>query len=98
MATKATGATKSGSFRCTECGWQSLKWVGRCAECQAWGTVISSAENEGIARTVRAVQISDARIARPITEISSDASTHWATGIGEFDRVLGGGLVPGASI
>ena len=30
----------SPSFRCTECGWTSLKWVGRCGECQRWGTVV----------------------------------------------------------
>ncbi|WP_291056803.1 DNA repair protein RadA [Herbiconiux sp.] len=93
MATKSTSA-----YRCTECGWQSIKWVGRCGECQSWGTVVSAAENEGISRAVRATVLDQARIARPITEISSDVAAHWATGIGEFDRVLGGGLVPGAAI
>ncbi|MFB2554583.1 DNA repair protein RadA [Herbiconiux liangxiaofengii] len=92
-------ATKSASaYRCTECGWQTAKWVGRCGECQSWGTVVSAAENEGISRAVRATVLDSARIARPITEISSDVAAHWATGIGEFDRVLGGGLVPGAAI
>jgi DNA repair protein RadA/Sms len=86
------------AYRCTECGWQSVKWVGRCGECQAWGTVVSSAENEGIARTVKAAKLSETRIAQPITEISTEAASHWATGIDEFDRVLGGGLVPGATI
>ncbi|GAA2247337.1 DNA repair protein RadA [Herbiconiux moechotypicola] len=93
MATKSTSA-----YRCTECGWQTAKWVGRCGECQSWGTVVSSAENEGISKAVRATVLDAARIARPITEISSDVASHWATGIGEFDRVLGGGLVPGAAI
>jgi DNA repair protein RadA/Sms len=88
----------STAYRCTECGWQTAKWVGRCGECQSWGTVVSSAENEGISRAVRATVLDQARIARPITEISSDVAAHWATGIGEFDRVLGGGLVPGAAI
>ncbi|WP_440710198.1 DNA repair protein RadA [Herbiconiux sp. YIM B11900] len=93
MATRSTTA-----YRCTECGWQTAKWVGRCGECQSWGTVVSGAENEGISRAVRATVLDQARIARPITEISSDVASHWATGIGEFDRVLGGGLVPGAAI
>ncbi|MDO9397480.1 MAG: DNA repair protein RadA, partial [Herbiconiux sp.] len=65
---------------------------------QSWGTVVSAASNEGITRAVRATLLDEARIARPITEISSDIASHWATGIGEFDRVLGGGLVPGAAI
>jgi DNA repair protein RadA/Sms len=92
-------ATRSVStYRCTECGWQTAKWVGRCSECQTWGTVVSAAENPGLTRAVRATALDAARIARPITEIASDAASHWATGIGEFDRVLGGGLVPGAAI
>src|ERR1700710_1712663 len=86
------------TFKCTECGWTTPRWAGRCGECQSWGTVVSALESAAIARTVRAVQISDSRIAKPITEIDTDATTHWATGIGEFDRVLGGGLVPGATI
>ena len=32
-------STKTPQFRCTECGWTSVKWVGRCGECQTWGTV-----------------------------------------------------------
>ena len=97
MAARASTRTSS-AFRCTECGWQAAKWAGRCGECQSWGTVVAVSEQEGILRTVKPVAVDEARIARPITEIDSDAASHWATGIGEFDRVLGGGLVPGAAI
>ncbi|TFI22672.1 DNA repair protein RadA, partial [Micrococcus endophyticus] len=38
MATK-TAAKRAPGYRCTECGWTTVKWVGRCGECQAWGTV-----------------------------------------------------------
>jgi len=38
------------AFRCTECGWQTAKWVGRCGECEAWGTV----EEAGISLLARA--------------------------------------------
>ncbi len=87
------------NFRCTECGWTSIKWVGRCGECQAWGTVIDDAENAVPARAVVPIRVSAARAAKPITEIgSSDDVTHWPSGIAEFDRVLGGGIVPGAAI
>ncbi len=98
MAIKSAAPKTQGDFRCTECGWTTLKWVGRCGECQAWGTVISSVENVGLAKTMRAAQLSEERIARPITEISTESAAHWPTGIAEFDRVLGGGLVPGAAI
>ncbi|MDQ1548636.1 MAG: hypothetical protein QOD27_294 [Microbacteriaceae bacterium] len=86
------------NFRCTECGWTTLKWAGRCGECQAWGTVVDVAESTGITRSVKAITVSDARVAKPITEIRSDSVAHWPSGINEFDRVLGGGIVPGATI
>jgi DNA repair protein RadA/Sms len=86
------------NFRCTECGWTTLKWAGRCGECQAWGTVVDVAESTGITRSVKAIAVSDARAAKPITEIRSDSVAHWPSGINEFDRVLGGGIVPGATI
>jgi DNA repair protein RadA/Sms len=86
------------NFRCTECGWTSLKWVGRCGECQAWGTVQDDAENATSPRAVVPIRVSANRAAKPITEIGVDEVTHWPSGINEFDRVLGGGIVPGAAI
>ncbi len=79
-------------FRCTECGWQNPKWRGRCGECQAWGTV----EQLGACAvsTARATPVRSAAL--PITEIRADGSRRRTTGVGELDRVLGGGLVPGA--
>ncbi|BDZ45171.1 DNA repair protein RadA [Naasia aerilata] len=85
-------------FRCTECGWKTTKWAGRCAECQQWGTVAETAEKVGIVRTLQPVTMSQDRKAKPIAEITSDDSQHWSSGIAEFDRVLGGGIVPGAAI
>jgi DNA repair protein RadA/Sms len=85
-------------YRCTECGWTSIKWVGRCGECQAWGTVVDAAEAAGGIRAVKPARVADERAARPITEIGSADVAHWPSGIREFDRVLGGGIVPGAAI
>lgn len=86
------------SYRCTECGWTTVKWAGRCAECQEWGTVVEAAAPTGILRAVTPVPISAARTARSITEIQTDTVSHRPTGIPEFDRVLGGGIVSGAAI
>jgi DNA repair protein RadA/Sms len=86
------------NYRCTECGWTTAKWAGRCGECQEWGTVVAAAAETGILRSLKPVAISEARVARSITEISRDAVSHWPSGIHEFDRVLGGGIVPGAAI
>ncbi|MGR0319295.1 DNA repair protein RadA [Agromyces sp. ZXT2-3] len=87
------------AFRCTECGWSTVKWVGRCAECQQWGTVVEAGTETGIVRGLQAVVPSAGRAARPISAIvESDDATHRPSGVGEFDRVLGGGIVAGAAI
>lgn len=86
------------SFRCVECGWTSIRWVGRCGECQQWGTVLDIADQGAAARALKPVQVSDTRAARPITEVTTESVQHWPSGINEFDRVLGGGIVPGAAI
>ena len=91
-------ARPTSAYRCTECGWSTVKWVGRCAECQQWGTVVDAAEQTGIVRSLQAVAPSAARRARPIGEVDMEHTAHRPSGIGEFDRVLGGGIVAGAAI
>ncbi|MCG2803702.1 MAG: DNA repair protein RadA [Cellulomonas sp.] len=83
-------------FRCSECGWTSVRWVGRCGECQAWGTV---AEEGSTAVAPRTVAVAPARgPARPIDQVDQTAATARPTGVDELDRVLGGGIVPGAVV
>ena len=88
--------TTTAPYRCTECGWTTVKWAGRCGECQQWGTVVEAGEKTGVLRQVAAV--TPTRAARPITELSTAEAPRRTTGVREFDRVLGGGLVPGAAI
>ncbi|WP_258724443.1 DNA repair protein RadA [Cellulomonas sp. NS3] len=84
-------------YRCSECGWTTAKWAGRCGECQAWGSVTEDAGPGGGAP--RTSVVSPARNpARPIAEIDVEASRARPTGVDELDRVLGGGLVPGAVV
>lgn len=87
-------ATRSSGYRCSECGWITLKWVGRCGECQAWGSV--SEIGAVAARTTAATRV--ARPAIRIGQVDVQRATARSTGVGEFDRVLGGGLVPGAVV
>jgi DNA repair protein RadA/Sms len=89
-------AKAKSEFRCSECGWVSIKWVGRCGSCEAWGTLDEQGATPG--RGTKPVAISANRAAQPITEVSAESGAHRPTGVGEFDRVLGGGLVPGAAI
>ncbi len=86
------------AYRCTECGWTTAKWVGRCGECQQWGTVVESVEQTPTLRAIVPISPVAERAARPITQIDPRDSPRRSTGVGEFDRVLGGGLVPGAAI
>ncbi|HEY4605769.1 MAG TPA: DNA repair protein RadA, partial [Blastococcus sp.] len=82
------------AHRCTECGYASAKWVGRCPECQAWGTL---QEVGATAAPLRAVATGPVTApARPIAQVELAGARAVPTGIAEFDRVLGGGLVPGA--
>ncbi|KAB7746473.1 DNA repair protein RadA [Nostocoides sp. F2B08] len=87
--------SRASGFRCAECGWSTAKWVGRCGECQAWGTVDEVAASAG-PRTTSASRV--AIPARPIGEVDPESARARPTGVGEFDRVLGGGLVPGGVV
>ena len=95
-------ANPKSTFVCTECGWSTPKWVGRCGECQAWDTMQEGAAGGGrglgTVRNVRAVAIVGSSAAKPITDVSTEKVSAWSTQVGEFDRVLGGGLVPGAVV
>ena len=88
-------AKQKTEFKCSECGWTTVKWAGRCGECQAWGSV---EESSGTTKEVRALKLNESQAARPITEIETGENQSQPTMVGEFDRVLGGGLVPGAAI
>jgi DNA repair protein RadA/Sms len=85
-------------FACTECGWTTVKWVGRCGECQAWGTVQDVTAQSGITKKAKPAIILESAAARSITQVDAGKVAAQPTGVGEFDRVLGGGLVAGAVI
>jgi DNA repair protein RadA/Sms len=78
-------------FVCTECGGSSPKWVGQCPDCGRWNTLEESLE----AARPRAVGWTG-EAPRLVSEVEAESEARWPTGIGELDRVLGGGLVPGS--
>ncbi len=94
VPTRSPARPAKPSYRCAECGWTTAKWVGRCGECQAWGSV----EETGapVVRTTVPAQVREP--ARPIAEVDVEAARAAPTGVDELDRVLGGGLVPGAVV
>jgi DNA repair protein RadA/Sms len=89
-------------YRCAECGWRTTKWSGRCGECQAWGTVEETAIRGPARSPLGAGRLGGAgqpsSPALPIAEVDASAAGARPTGLDELDRVLGGGLVPGAVV
>ena len=89
---------------CTECGAEHAKWQGQCEACGAWNTLAeialeaaSQAKSPSSRRAGWAGKVDAPRIT-PLAEVRVDAQARASTGIGEFDRVLGGGLAEGAVV
>ena len=87
-------------FVCQECGAQAPKWMGRCTECGAWNSLVEerAAESPAAPATNRFSQFSTSSTARLYAEVEMAHGVRLSTGIDEFDRVLGGGVVPGSLI
>ncbi len=93
------------AFVCTECGSESGKWQGQCSDCHAWNTFkeinlgsslphmanpVASGGRSGFAGALAAIQT--------LSEVSVEDAPRFGSGSGEFDRVLGGGFVPGSAV
>jgi DNA repair protein RadA/Sms len=86
------------AYACTECGGRSSKWQGQCPHCSAWNTLVETVAAPAATR-FQAVTIAGAvGDVRPLASVETRAEARSPTGLEEFDRVLGGGLVPGAVI
>ena len=90
---------------CSECGYSSPKWLGRCPDCGSWGTLVESAvAPKAGGAAVAAVSgsvptgLTPNAPATPITQISGSVATSVPSGIAELDRVLGSGVVPGSVV
>src|SRR5207253_3033396 len=83
-------------YVCQECGYESAKWLGRCPACEGWNSLVEEPATALPARAGRERPPSGAPT--PIAEVALDRETRFEVGIGEVDRVLGGGLVPGSLI
>ncbi|GIF11181.1 DNA repair protein RadA [Actinoplanes teichomyceticus] len=86
------------AYVCDACGHQPPKWLGRCPECGEWGSIIESTVSAPLVSGRVVSSRMPAEPARPISQISAAPARAVPTGVGELDRVLGGGLVPGAVV
>jgi DNA repair protein RadA/Sms len=83
------------SFKCTNCSYLSIKWIGCCPECNEWG---SFAEHTTHARATKINSLTSAIQLTSLSSIETKNQPRIDSGIGEWDRVVGGGLVPGSLI
>lgn len=83
---------KGSVFLCGECGYESTKWLGKCPACGSWNTML---EQKKISSVPSINNLAYAH-AIPLADVTTTASGRVSSGIGELDRVLGGGIVPGS--
>lgn len=87
------------AFYCTECGNETAKWAGKCPACGAWNTVVEQPDLPTNSVRKGNVKVGMARKrACPVTELSAGEEIRFPTGMGELDRVLGGGAVKGSLV
>ena len=84
-------------FFCSECGYQSSSWLGKCPECGKWNTfteeVVETSKKSAVSKNSASIGISTPKL---IGHVTTSETKRVSTGCSEFDRVLGGGIVPGS--
>ena len=85
-------------FYCTNCGNESPKWQGKCNACGAWNTMVEHIEKPDVSSIIRRDTVGVSRVPQKISDVNTDTEIRFSTGIGELDRVLGGGAVEGSLV
>ena len=85
-------------FYCTQCGNESLKWQGRCPACGEWNTMTEHIDKPNPVGRGISAPVGTSRTAQRLCDVTSDSEIRFSTGMGELDRVLGGGAVAGSLV
>ena len=86
-------------FYCTNCGNETPRWQGKCPACGAWNTIEEHIEKPSVGSVkTKAAPVGQSKRPQRLGEISSEGETRFSTGMGELDRVLGGGAVAGSLV
>jgi len=87
-------------FYCTECGNETAKWFGKCPSCGAWNSIVEAPETSAVKTKSAAAKATGyiKNTPTPINQFGTEDELRFSTGIGEFDRVLGGGAVRGSVV
>lgn len=91
-------AKSSTKFICQQCGFESVKWMGKCPDCGEWNSFAETVVESVRGSTGRGSSRVGVAMPVPLTEVQAIAHKRSATGSPEMDRVLGGGLVPGSLV
>lgn len=83
-------------FVCENCGFESYKWLGKCPECGAWNTIVEEIKDRDQDKSL--INYNNINLPKSIKDINSSEYERYNTGIGELNRVLGGGLVKGSIV
>ncbi|HEY0885498.1 MAG TPA: ATPase domain-containing protein, partial [Ramlibacter sp.] len=91
-------AKEKTSYTCTECGGSSPRWLGKCPHCEAWNTLIETVPETGAGGRNRFASLAKTAAVAALADIEASEVERAPTGIGELDRVLGGGIVEGGVV
>jgi len=90
---------KHAHFLCSACGRPQPRWLGKCPDCGEWNSLVEQALPDLAEDPHRqAMAGTEQPVASPLADVRADSTTRYPSGLGEFDRVLGGGIVPGSAI
>ncbi len=93
------GGSPKTVFSCCECGASTAKWQGQCPDCGVWNTLVESiAEAPPVGSQRRFAALGGTAVVHTLSDIEAREEDRLPTGIGEFDRALGGGLVSGGVV
>ena len=87
-------SSKLSTFICQNCGTETSQYFGKCLNCNSWNTIVEQLKAKGSISQ----DIKNSKKAITFNEISSKQISRFTSGFGEFDRVLGGGIVPGSIV
>ena len=85
-------------FYCTSCGNETPKWQGRCPACGQWNTLEEHVEKPSQPGRAKSAPVGVSRVPQKLSDVDTDAEIRFSTGMGELDRVLGGGAVAGSLV
>ena len=85
-------------YFCTSCGNETPKWQGKCPACGSWNTLVEHVEKPMLVGKAKSLPVGVSRSAQSIREVDCDDEIRFSTGMGELDRVLGGGAVSGSLV